>query len=332
LLDRTPQTPVLQVTGLRTEFAVRGGAVHAVNGVSFHVNAGELLGVVGESGSGKSVTMMSLLRLLPSPPARITGGAVMFEGRDLVKLPPDEMRAVRGGRVGFIFQDPMTSLNPVFTVGFQIMEPLREHMGLSKEAARARAAELLALVGIPSPAARLNDYPHQFSGGMRQRVMIAIALACDPKLLIADEPTTALDVTIQAQILSLVRELRAKLGMGVVWITHDLGVVAGIADRVMVMYAGQIVEHAAVRDLFARPSHPYTQALLRTMPRLDGQRSGKLYAIGGQPPILGAPPSACPFAPRCADAHDRCLKANPPLFDIGNGHTAACWLAEGRTA
>jgi peptide/nickel transport system ATP-binding protein/oligopeptide transport system ATP-binding protein len=333
LLDSRPTdgdaAPVLDVTGLRTEFTVRGGAVHAVNGVSFHVRPGELLGVVGESGSGKSVTMMSLLRLLPSPPARIAGGRVMFEGRDLATLPAEELRAVRGGRVGFVFQDPMTSLNPVFTVGRQITEPLREHLGLSKAAARDRAAELLALVGIPSPAARLDDYPHQFSGGMRQRVMIAIALACDPKLLIADEPTTALDVTIQAQILALVRDLRAKLGMAVIWITHDLGVVAGIADRVMVMYAGQIVEEAAVDDLFARPAHPYTRALLRTMPRHDGQRSGKLYAIGGQPPILGAPPTACPFAPRCADVHDRCRGANPPLFDVGPGHRAACFLSAG---
>ncbi len=329
MLDRAPEAPILQVRDLSVAFGVRGGAVHAVNGVSFHVHAGELLGVVGESGSGKSVTMMSLLGLLPSPPARLTGGEVLFEGRDLARARPEALRAVRGARIGFVFQDPMTSLNPVFTVGWQIMEPLREHLKLSKAAARDRAAALLALVGIPSPAARLNDYPHQFSGGMRQRVMIAMALACDPKLLIADEPTTALDVTIQAQILELVRDLRSKLGMAVIWITHDLGVVAGIADRVMVMYAGRIVEHAPVRDLFARPTHPYTRALLRTMPRLDGRREGRLYAIGGQPPVLTAPPRACPFAPRCADVHARCHDADPPLVDIGGGHAAACWNAAG---
>jgi len=236
---------ILEVTDLKTVFGTRDGAVHAVNGVSFHLREGELLGIVGESGSGKSVTMMSLLKLVPMPPAEITSGRVMFSARDLLSLSPGELRKVRGGEIGFIFQDPMTSLNPVFTVGFQLMEPLRKHMGLSKAEAREKAASLLALVGIPSPADRLDDFPHQFSGGMRQRVMIAIALACDPKLLIADEPTTALDVTIQAQILELVRDLRRELGMSMIWITHDLGVVAGIADRVAVMYGGLIVEHAA---------------------------------------------------------------------------------------
>ena len=268
-----PIDPVLDVRGLKTVFRIRAGEVHAVNEVSFHLAPGELLGVVGESGSGKSVTMMSLLGLLPSPPAEIRAGSVMFDGQDLLKIDANTMRGIRGGKIGFVFQDPMTSLNPVFQVGFQIMEPLRKHLGLSKSAARKRAQELLELVGIPAAADRLADYPHQFSGGMRQRVMIAIALACNPKVLIADEPTTALDVTIQAQILELMKELRAKLGMAVIWITHDLGVIAGIADRVMVMYGGQIVEHAGVRDLFRNPQHPYTTALLTTVPRVTGERA-----------------------------------------------------------
>jgi peptide/nickel transport system ATP-binding protein/oligopeptide transport system ATP-binding protein len=320
--------PVLSVEGLRTVFRGQDGDVHAVNDVSFTLRKGELLGVVGESGSGKSVTMMSLLRLLPSPPADIASGRVMFEGRDLLTLDKQGLRAVRGPGVGFVFQDPMTSLNPVFTVGFQLTEPLRAHMGLDKKAARKRAAELLALVGIPAPEKRLDDYPHQFSGGMRQRVMIAIALACEPRVLIADEPTTALDVTIQAQILELVKDLRARLGMAVVWITHDLGVVAGIADRVMVMYGGQVVEKAAVVDLFANPSHPYTRALMETLPSVEGARRDTLRTIPGQPPILSAAPTACPFAPRCPQAHDRCLAANPPLLDVAAGHSAACWLVE----
>ncbi|MBK0400227.1 ABC transporter ATP-binding protein [Limibaculum sp. M0105] len=319
--------PVLEVDGLKTVFGTRALAIHAVNDVSFSLREGELLGVVGESGSGKSVTMMSLLRLLPSPPARIEAGRVMFEGQDLVQLDDAGLRRVRGRGIGFVFQDPMTSLNPVFTVGFQLMEPLRTHLGLDRKAARKRAAELLALVGIPSPEARLDDYPHQFSGGMRQRVMIAIALACDPKVLIADEPTTALDVTIQAQILELVKDLRRKLGMAVVWITHDLGVVAGIADRVIVMYAGQVVERAEVEALYENPTHPYTRALMETLPGVDGARGQRLRTIAGQPPILTAPPAACPFAARCAHVHDRCREANPPLFEVVPGHAAACWLA-----
>lgn len=321
--------PVLDVRDLKTVFKVRGGEVHAVNDVSFDLRAGELLGVVGESGSGKSVTMMSLLGLLPSPPADVRGGTVTFEGKDLLHIPPETLRNVRGGRIGFVFQDPMTSLNPVFTVGYQIMEPLREHMGLDKRAARARAQELLELVGIPGAAQRLNDYPHQFSGGMRQRVMIAIALACDPKVLIADEPTTALDVTIQAQIIELMKDLRDKLGMAVIWITHDLGVIAGIADRVLVMYGGQVVEHAPVKELFSNPQHPYTRALLTTIPKISGTRAKRLTVIAGQPPILGAAPTACPFCDRCDVAIARCAIENPPRFDLGGGHDAACFVAKG---
>ena len=245
--------PVLDVRGLKTVFRTRGGDIHAVNNVSFDLRPGELLGVVGESGSGKSVTMMSLMGLLPSPPADVQAGEVLFDGADLLNCSDEHLRSVRGAGIGFIFQDPMTSLNPVFTVGFQIMEPLRKHMGMDKAQAKARAQQLLELVGIPDAGRRLKDYPHQFSGGMRQRVMIAIALACDPKVLIADEPTTALDVTIQAQIIELVRELRTKLGMAIVWITHDLGVVAGIADRVMVMYGGQIVEQGPVKAVLGNP-------------------------------------------------------------------------------
>jgi len=316
---------VLHVEGLKTVFKVRGGEVHAVNSVSFDIKPGELLGVVGESGSGKSVTMMSLLGLLPSPPAEVREGHVMFDGRDLLQCTPGELRAVRGLGVGFIFQDPMTSLNPVFTVGFQIMEPLRRHLGMTKPQARKRAQELLELVNIPDAAQRLGDFPHQFSGGMRQRVMIAIALACDPKVLIADEPTTALDVTIQAQIIELVRELRHKLGMAIVWITHDLGVIAGIADRVIVMYGGQIVEQAPVRELFAHPRHPYTRALLKTVPSVRGERAAKLNVIEGQPPMLTAEPAACPFRPRCVHAFDRCAQENPQRRVVTAGHDVACF-------
>ena len=321
--------PVLQVNNLRTRFKTRSGDVHAINGVSFDLQPGELLGVVGESGSGKSVTMMSLLGLLPSPPALVSADSVQFEGLDLLRCTPTQLRAIRGAKIGFIFQDPMTSLNPVFSVGYQIMEPLRKHMRMDKAAARQRAQELLELVGIPDAQRRLKDYPHQFSGGMRQRVMIAIALACNPKVLIADEPTTALDVTIQAQILELVRELRHKLGMAIVYITHDLGVVAGIADRAMVMYGGQIVEMAPVAELFERPAHPYTRGLLKTMPRLKGPRAPKLDVIQGQPPILKAEPTACAFRPRCTVALERCARENPQRQTIGTGHDVACfWDAQ----
>ncbi len=316
---------VLEVKDLKTRFHTEDGTVYAVNGISFHLNAGELLGVVGESGSGKSVTMMSLLKLIPMPPGEITSGEAIFEDQDLLAIDPDDIRKVRGGQIGFIFQDPMTSLNPVLTNGRQIMEPLRVHLGMSRDAASKRAEELLELVGIPMAASRLRDYPHQFSGGMRQRVMIAIALSCSPQILIADEPTTALDVTIQAQIIDLVKHLRAELGMSIIWITHDLGIIAGIADRVIVMYGGLVVEQAPVKDLYGNPQHPYTQGLLGSLPRLEGRQSERLTSIKGQPPNMLSEPQSCPFAPRCPYVYERCLKENPALFPITDVHEAACW-------
>ena len=321
---------MLRVDGLRTVFHTRRDVVHAVNDISFELGPGELLGVVGESGSGKSVTMMSLLGpLLPSPPAEIHAGSVLFEGRDLLNVGAAELRDIRGGGIGFIFQDPMTSLNPVFSVGFQLMEPLRRHLRLSRAGARRRAAELLDLVGIPDAGRRLGDFPHQFSGGMRQRVMIAMALACDPKVLIADEPTTALDVTIQAQILELVRELRSKLSMAIVWITHDLGVIAGIANRVIVMYGGRIVEQAPVDELFANPRHPYTKALLATVPAVRRERAARLSTIEGQASTLTKAPGDCSFRPRCAFAFARCASEVPTRVPCGEGHDVACFLAAG---
>ena len=317
---------VLEVEDIRTRFHTRDGTVHAVNGISFDVSEGELLGVVGESGSGKSVTMMSLLKLLPMPPAEIVSGRVRLDGEDLMALGPDDLRQVRGARVGFVFQDPMTSLNPVLTVGYQLTESLRVHLGMGRSAARRRAVELLERVGIPAAASRLGDFPHQFSGGMRQRVMIAIALACNPGVLIADEPTTALDVTIQAQILDLVKRLRRESGMAIVWITHDLGVMAGLADRVMVMYGGLVVERASVARLYRNPRHPYTRGLLATLPRLDGTRAERLESIPGQPPNLDRAPAACPFAPRCSHAFERCRRENPLLETVADGHEVACWL------
>ena len=317
---------ILEVEDIRTRFHTRDGTVHAVNGISFDLDEGELLGVVGESGSGKSVTMMSMLKLLPMPPAEIVSGQVRLEGNDLLRLDPNDLRRVRGAEVGFVFQDPMTSLNPVLTVGYQLIEPLRVHLGMSRAAARRRAVDLLDRVGIPAAASRLDDFPHRFSGGMRQRVMIAIALACNPKVLIADEPTTALDVTIQAQILDLVKRLRRESGMAIIWITHDLGVMAGLADRVMVMYGGLVVERASAAKLYKHPRHPYTRGLLRTLPRLDGTRADRLESIPGQPPSLAEPPNACPFAPRCGHAFERCWRENPALDMVVDGHEVACWL------
>ncbi len=310
---------------MRTEFDTPDGTVYAVNGVSFTVGPGEFVGVVGESGSGKSVTMMSLLRLIPIPPGRIASGEAFFDGDDLLQLDAAALRTIRGGQIGFIFQDPMTSLNPVMTIGRQIIEPLRIHLDMSKKDAKARAQELLTLVGLPDAKQKLSSFPHELSGGMRQRVMIAIALACSPRLLIADEPTTALDVTVQAQIIDIVQKLRDEFGTSMVWITHDLGVVAGLADRVLVMYGGNIVENALVKDLYQRPAHPYTQGLLASIPRLD-QKGSSLTSIEGTPPNLSSPPVGCTFAARCPHAFDKCTEQTPPLFQVDDAHFAACWL------
>ena len=315
---------VLEVNGLKTHFHTQDGTVHAVNGVGFELHKGELLGVVGESGSGKSVTMMSLLRLIPMPPGDIVAGTAEFDDKDLLQLSTEDLRKVRGGQIGFIFQDPMTSLNPVLTIGKQLTEPLLLHTDLEKDAAAERAIELLDMVGIPDAASRLKAYPHELSGGMRQRVMIAIALACSPQVIIADEPTTALDVTIQAQIVAIVKDLRERLGTAVLWITHDLGVVAGLADRVLVMYGGRVVEEAPVRALYATPAHPYTEGLLASLPRLD-QKGQDLASIPGQPPSLYAEPTSCSFAPRCSYAFDRCRQEVPELVEVGENHRAACF-------
>lgn len=317
---------LLEVKDLRTQFFTQDGVVNAVNGISYTVDEGETLGIVGESGCGKSVGVMSLIRLIPMPPGRVVGGEVWFEGRDLLKLDDDEIRQVRGNRIAMIFQDPMTSLNPVLTIGRQISEALQLHLGMDKEQARKRSAELLDLVGIPGAANRLDDYPHQFSGGMRQRVMIAMGLSCNPQLLIADEPTTALDVTIQAQIVELVKKLRDEIGMAIIWITHDLGVVAGLADRMIVMYAGFIVEEAAVKELYINPRHPYTLGLLGSLPRLDEERPSRLRSIEGLPPDLIDLPVGCPFYARCTYRIERCERENPPLEAIAPHHKLACWV------
>jgi len=319
------RSKILEVHNLKTRFHTQDGTVFAVNGVSFDLYEGELLGIVGESGCGKSVTMMSLLKLIPIPPGEIAEGEAIFEEHDLISMSPDELRHVRGYKIGFIFQDPMTSLNPVLTIGHQIIEPLQAHLGLSKAEAEKTAVKILELIGIPKAKKRLNDYPHQFSGGMRQRVMIAIALSCYPKILIADEPTTALDVTIQAQIIDLVKELRNELGMSIIWITHDLGVIAGLADRVVVMYGGYIVEEAQVRELYENPHHPYTQGLLGSLPRLDERSVERLTNIKGQPPNLLSEPTSCPFAPRCPYVFEKCVDENPMLIYSGENHKVACW-------
>jgi len=317
---------LLEVKDLKVRFKVKGGYVHAVNGVSLNLNEGEALGVVGESGCGKSVSMMSVMRLIDMPPGEITNGEVLYGGRDLLQLPISEMRKIRGKEIGMVFQDPMTSLNPVHKIGHQIMEVLQLHMTMNKQQARARTAELLGMVGIPRAAERLDDYPHQFSGGMRQRVMIAMALACVPQVLIADEPTTALDVTIQAQIVELVKRLQAELGMAVIWITHDLGVVARMAHRVAVMYAGLIVEEASSKELFGNPSHPYTLGLIGSLPRLDTGSRERLVSIEGRPPALLREPKSCPFAPRCKFVIDRCRQENPVLTPVEVNHWSACWV------
>jgi oligopeptide transport system ATP-binding protein len=318
--------PLLEVNGLKTQFFTQDGVVQAVRGVSFYVGEGETLGIVGESGCGKSVSVLSVMRLIPQPPGRIVDGEVIFDGQDLVKVSDDEIRRVRGNKIAMIFQDPMTSLNPVLTIGRQIGEALELHMGMDRQEARTRSAELLSMVGIPEAAMRLDDYPHQFSGGMRQRAMIAMSLACNPRLLIADEPTTALDVTIQAQIVELVKRLRDEIGMAIIWITHDLGVVAGLADRMMVMYAGTVVEEAQVKEAYGDPRHPYTMGLLGSLPRLDVVRSDKLQSIEGLPPDLIDPPPGCPFQPRCAYAVEKCETEIPPLEPVGPRHRIACWV------
>ncbi len=322
----TVTSALLQVSNLRTRFHTPEGTVHAVNGISFHVKEGETVAVVGESGCGKSVSMMSLLKLIPTPPGDIYSGTAFYRGSDLLQNSEQEMEDIRGKEISMIFQDPMTSLNPVLTVGRQISESLRVHLGFSPESAEHRAVELLEQVGIPDAARRVYDYPHQFSGGMRQRVMIAMALACAPSLLIADEPTTALDVTIQAQIVELVARLREAFHMAIIWITHDLGVVAGIADRVIVMYAGYIVEEAGVEDLYDLPSHPYTLALLGALPRVDRRRDQRLKSIPGTPPNLLVEPRGCPFAPRCEFVIDKCRQENPDLIRIDKNHSTACWV------
>jgi oligopeptide transport system ATP-binding protein len=316
---------LLQVKDLKTQFFTQDGVVNAVNGVTFDLYEEETLGIVGESGSGKSVTALSLMGLIPQPPGKLTNGEVLFKGKNLVGLPEDEMRKIRGKEIAMIFQDPMTSLNPVLTISRQIGEALQLHMGMDRAAARKRTIELLKLVGIPSAADRIDDYPHQFSGGMRQRVMIAMALSCNPKLLIADEPTTALDVTIQAQILDLIKRLKREFGTAVMMITHDLGVVAGMCDRVQVMYAGHLVEQASVEQLYADPRHPYTRGLIRSGPRLDEARKERLEPIPGLPPDLVNVPPGCPFYPRCSFHMPVCLEQRPLLRPVDGAHTAACW-------
>ena len=318
--------PLLEIKGLKTHFKTDDGWLHAVDGVDLTVERGETVGVVGESGCGKSVTAMTVLKLVPMPPGRIVAGQVLWQGRDLVPLPPEEMRKIRAKEIAIVFQEPMTSLNPVYTVGEQIAETLRLHEGLGRKGAMDRAVEMLKLVHIPTPKRRVNDYPHQFSGGMRQRVMIAMALSCNPKLLIADEPTTALDVTIQAQILELLNELKGRLGMSIMLITHAMGVVAETAQRVVVMYAGKVVEEASAAELFARPRHPYTQGLIRSIPRIDKAATHKvrLEAIAGVVPKLIEPAEGCRFAPRCKHAVVACTQATPPLREAAAGHKVAC--------
>jgi oligopeptide transport system ATP-binding protein len=323
------ETQILEIKDLVIKFYTPEGVIHAVNHVNISLAQGETLGVVGESGCGKSVTMLSVLRLIPDPPGKIEQGEIRFNGQDLLKISDREIHDVRGRQIAMIFQDPIASLNPVFKIGRQVAEPLLRHTGMSKDAAYARAEELLAMVGIPEAHKRMDDYPHQFSGGMRQRVMIAMALACDPQILIADEPTTALDVTIQAQIVDLVKKLRTDLGMSIIWITHDLGVVANLAQRVIVMYAGFVIENLAVSELYKNSQHPYTLGLLGSLPRVDQRsRRTRLTAIPGSPPILWQKPVGCPFRPRCSFAVDRCQE-NPPLIEVDPGHQVACWVNTG---
>lgn len=322
---------VLQVRDLRTYFVTRWGVVKAVDGVSFDLRRGETLGIVGESGSGKSVTSLSIMRLVPSPPGHIVGGQVLLEGDDILELSEGEMEQVRGSRIGMVLQDPMTALNPVFDIEDQVGEALKIHKGLGGEALKDTVVDMLRKVRIPAPDVRVKDYPHQLSGGMRQRVVGAIGISCDPAVLIADEPTTSLDATIQAQYLRLLRELQESTGVGIIFITHDFGIVAKMCDRVAVMYAGKIVEQGDVRQIFNNPSHPYTEALIQSVPKMEVKEE-RLYSIPGQPPALWDLPQGCSFAPRCRYAYDRCEEEYPPEFDVDEGQIAACWLRESKTA
>jgi peptide/nickel transport system ATP-binding protein len=319
---------LLEIKGLKTHFFPDEGVVRAVDGIDLRIDKGETLGVVGESGCGKTVTALSIMKLIPMPPGRIVEGQIVYEGRDLVTLPPGQMRKVRGKQISMVFQEPMTSLNPVFTIGEQIAEAIRLHEGLGRRAAMDKTVEMLRIVHMANPERRVKEYPHQLSGGMRQRVMIAMALSCNPKLLIADEPTTALDVTIQAQILDLLNELKAKFGMAVLLITHDMGVIAETAQRVMVMYAGKVVEEASVKELFKEPLHPYTQGLLRSIPRIDlaATKKQRLEAIPGVVPSLLEVPPGCRFAPRCQFVKPMYMEKEPPLKEVRPGHKVACWL------
>ncbi|MFH1017245.1 MAG: ABC transporter ATP-binding protein [Pseudomonadota bacterium] len=320
--------PLLSVRDLRAYFHSDNGPVKAVDGVSFHVNRGKALAIVGESGCGKSVANLSILRLIPRPPGYFPSGEVRFGGKDLLRIPEREMRAIRGDRISMIFQDPMTSLNPFLTIERQLTEVLETHKGMTHRQARTASVEILGRVGIPDPAVRIRQHPHEFSGGMRQRVMIAMALLCEPELLIADEPTTALDVTIAAQILSRIDDFRRELKMGLILITHDLGIVAGMADRVLVMYAGKVVEEGIVDEIFGAPRHPYTAGLLKSLPKLKGKRRDRLDPIPGMPPDLSRLPAGCPFAPRCGYATERCRAEYPDRVEFGVGHWSACWEAK----
>ena len=315
---------LIEVKGLKTEFTIEGVPRRIIDDISFEIYRGEVLGVVGESGSGKSVTAKSILRLIPNPPGKIVGGEILFNGKDILKMDLDNLMKIRGNAISMIFQEPMSSLNPVFTCGDQIKEGVRLHQNMDNRAARQKAIDLLKMVGIPMPEQRIDSYPHELSGGMRQRIMIAMALSCSPQLLIADEPTTALDPTIQAQILDLIRKVQKEIGMSVMYITHDLGVVAETCDRVMVMYAGQIVEKADVAELFTKPGHPYTQGLLKAIPRLNTKRE-RLYVIKGMVPHFADMPVGCSFHPRCPYADDQCVEQKPTLSAIKEGHLAACW-------
>jgi oligopeptide transport system ATP-binding protein len=317
---------LLEVTNLTTEFRTGRGIVRAVDSVSFHVNAGETLAIVGESGSGKSVTALSVMRLVPNPPGRIAGGSIRFDGQELLSLPDPAMRAIRGNQIAMIFQEPMSALNPSIQVGRQIAEPLTVHRGLSWSRAIGAAKTLLDRARVPDAAHRIDAWPHQFSGGMRQRAMIAMALACEPKLLIADEPTTALDVTVQAQILDLLKDITRDSGSALILITHNMGVVARYADRIAVMYGGRIIEAGSVRDIFERPAHPYTKALMESVPRLDSMAKSRLFAIEGNPPDLAALPAGCAFSPRCGRCFTACLTTRPVLTTVGTDHRAACLL------